>query len=338
MKIGNVDLDKEVLIIAEVGNNHEGDIELAKKMIRLGAKAGVQAIKFQTIIPEKLVSSDQIDRLNQLRKYQFKYEQYIELKKICDNEGVIFLSTPFDLETVDFLNDLVPAFKISSGDNTFFPLLEKVAATGKPILLSTGITTINEIRNSINTIENIWAHKGVNNGELALLHCNVSYPTPNEDVNLKSIELLKEFGYTVGFSDHSLGIDAAVYSIAFGARIVEKHFTCDKKRTNFRDHQLSADYKDMKKIVAQIKLFDILSGKSFKDITKSERVNISTVRRSVAAARNLKKGTVIEKDDLIWVRPGTGIEPGEENKILKQRLKKDYQFGEIFNLNDLERA
>jgi N,N'-diacetyllegionaminate synthase len=334
MKIGKIDLDKEILIIAEIGNNHEGDIELAKKMIGLAAKAGVQAVKFQTVVPEKLVSSDQTARIEKLKKFQFSYDQFRELKRVCDDEGIMFLSTPFDIDSVVFLDELVPAFKIASGDNTFYPLLKAVAETCKPILLSTGITTIEDIRKSVLVIEETWKAKGISTGEFALLHCNVSYPTPPEDVNLVAIDALKEFGCTVGYSDHTLGTDAAIMSVAYGARVIEKHFTYDKTIASFRDHQLSADSVEMKYIVEKVKLAQVMHGSTGKQVTQSESENVGTVRRSIAAGRDIREGDVITMDMLMWVRPGTGIAVGNEDKVLNYKAKRAISFGELLT-NDI---
>lgn len=336
MRIGSIDLTKEVLIIAEIGNNHEGDIEVAKKMISLAAKSGVQAVKFQTIVPEKLVSSDQTNRIEQLKKFQFSYDQYRDLKSVCDNEGVMFLSTPFDLESATFLNELVPAFKIASGDNAFYPLLSKVAETGKPIILSTGMSTSEDVAKSADVIRNTWKEKDINDGLLVLLHCNVSYPTPPEDVNLGAITALKEYADLVGYSDHTLGVDAAIASVAFGARVIEKHFTYDKSISTFRDHQLSADPDDLRILVEKVRLVNEMMGTSKKYITKSEAGNAEAVRRSIALARDMKKGEEIGLDDIMWVRPGTGIKPGNEEMVIGKSLKRDYKSGMLIDKQDLE--
>ena len=180
MKIGEISTREKVLIIAEIGNNHEGSYTLAEDMIGLAAKSGADAVKFQTIIPEGLVSIQQTDRIEQLKKFQFSYDEFTKLSKVANNEEVVFLSTPFGIDSALFLNDIVPAYKIASGDNDFFPLIEVIAETGKPIIMSTGLANINEVKRSVKFIKNIWDDQNIDQ-ELALLHCVSSYPTPLEN-------------------------------------------------------------------------------------------------------------------------------------------------------------
>lgn len=334
MRIAGIDLDRHVLVIAEIGNNHEGSFELAQEMIRSAAGTGVDAVKFQTIVPERLVSADQTDRLTQLRKFQFSYEQFDGLKQTADDAGVLFLSTPFDIESAKFLDRLVPAFKIASGDNDFFPLLEAVALTGKPTIVSAGLTEYEQIRKTVDFVKGVWARCGIEQ-DMAVLHCVVSYPTPPQQAHLAAIGSLKTLGVTVGYSDHTLGIDAAVLSVASGARIIEKHFTIDKSYSNFQDHRLSADPAELRELVQRVREASQMLGQTGKHVAAAERPNLTPVRRSIAAERDLPAGHIIAFEDLSWLRPGDGFRPGEEGRIVGKRLRRAILAGRLVRPDDL---
>ncbi len=335
MKIDNWNSDQDTLIVAEIGNNHEGSYGLAEELIGLAAQAGAGAVKFQSIIPERLVPPNQTERIQQLKKFQLSYEEYEKLSKVATKEGMLFLSTPFDIETVQFLNNLVPAFKIASGDNNFFPLIESVARTNKPIILSTGLTDMQEITITVDFVRRIWNELGIAPG-LALLHCIAAYPVPSHDANLLAIRTLSnQFEVTVGYSDHTIGIDAAVASVAVGARIVEKHFTIDKEYSNFGDHKLSADPQDFGEMVQRIKLtFEIL-GDGNKRIQESEQVPSTAIRRSIVASRDLKAGTILQMEDLTWLRPGGGVSPGQELKLVGKKLIHSIDMGNLIQLDNV---
>jgi len=332
MKIGKIDTKTKVAIIAEIGNNHEGNYALAEEMIGLAAESGADVVKFQTIVPEKLISISQKDRLAQLKKYQLSYSRYRNLSKIASQNGLEFLSTPFDIESAIFLDELVPAFKISSGDNTFYPLLNTVAKTGKPIILSTGFQNLIDVRSSVEFINNIWKLRNIQS-ELALLHCVSIYPTSPEQANLFAVRELQNIVETVGYSDHTLGINAAILSVAAGARIIEKHFTISKHQSEFRDHKLSADPKEMKQMVEQIRFAEKLLGSGIKEAQVDEAGTRESVRRSIVAVRNLSIGHVIKLEDLGWVRPGNGLAPGKENRIIGKKLRMDVKEGQQINLS-----
>lgn len=335
MKIDKIDLEKDVFIVAEIGNNHEGNFSLAEKMIAAAAKAGAHAVKFQTIVPEKLVSSRQKETIDLFTKFQFSHEQFAKLKRVADREGVLFLSTPFDIESARFLDSLVPAFKIASGDNNFWPLIETVAKTGKPILLSSGMTDLQAILRSKQFIENVWGPEKTREC-LAVLHCVSLYPTPPKDANLLSIPFLKEkLGTTVGYSDHTIGIDAAVLAVALGARVVEKHFTLDKNYSDFPDHQISMDPQDLALMVEKISLAREMLGTYDANVAKDEWQVAKAARRSIVARRNLSAGSRIELTDLDWVRPADGLAPGEEDKVVGKTLKRDIPKGYPILLEDL---
>jgi len=231
----------------------------------------------------------------------------------------LFLSTPFDIASARFLAPLVPAFKIASGDNNFFPLIDVIARTGKPIILSAGMSELDDIRKTKESIEAVWAETGVSPG-LAVLHCVVSYPTAAPDANLAAIRQLASLGVTVGYSDHTLGIDAAVLSVALGARIIEKHFTIDKRHSDFRDHQLSADAADLKELVNRVRQAEQMLGSEAKRILDVEKNLVVAARRSIVAARDLPSGTVLAWGDLEWLRPAGGLPPGSENDLLGRQL------------------
>ena len=327
MQIQKFNTKEKVFIIAEIGNNHEGSFSLAEEMVGMAAESGADAVKFQTIIPEKLVSIQQSERILQLQKFQLSYDEYMKLSKVASKEGVIFLSTPFDIQSAIFLNDLVPAFKIASGDNDFYPLIEFLAETGKPIIMSTGLMQLHEIEKSVLLIKNIW-QKNHNTEELALLHCVSSYPTPPENANLLAINELKKISDIVGYSDHTSGIEAAILSVALGARIIEKHFTIDNNYSDFHDHQLSSNPTEFKKLVNQVRATEKMLGNGKKSLSDLEFKAEKSIRRSIVASQNLPVGHKILMEDLDWVRPGDGIRPGNEKNIIGKRLNQDIQKGE----------
>jgi N-acetylneuraminate synthase/N,N'-diacetyllegionaminate synthase len=335
MKIDTFDLAKEVLIVAEIGNNHEGSYGLAEEMIGLAAQAGAGAVKFQTIVPEKLISPKQKNRIQQLEKFRFSHDEFEKLSKVAKQEQILFLSTPFDIESAYFLEPLVPAFKIASGDNNFFPMIEVIARTGKPILVSTGLLNFNQIRYVQKHIDDIWKEENINQ-ELAILHCITAYPASPSDLNLLFLKQLQQLSTTVGYSDHSIGIEAAVLSVALGAKIVEKHFTIDKNYSDFHDHKLSADPKEFTTMVRRIRDAIEMLGSGEKSLCESERNILQNVRRSIVAARNLDTGTLLEWNNLTWVRPADGLPPGEEEKLLGKKLKRFIASGEPILLSDVE--
>lgn len=337
MKIGRHDTDSRVVIIAEIGNNHEGSVARAEEMIGRAAEAGADAVKFQTIIPEFLVSPNDLARVKQLGRLCLEYDDFVRLKEVATQVGVEFLSTPFDLESVQFLESLVPAYKIASGDNNFFPLIEAVAKTEKPTIMSTGLADRDAIIEAKIFIEAVWRDRGVNPG-LALLHCVSSYPTPAEAANLSAINALAELGVTVGYSDHTLGVSAAILSVARGARIIEKHFTLDKNFSDFRDHSLSADFDDMAKLVLGVREAELLLGGGGLVPGESEASDAVKIRRSIVAARNLQAGEVLVAEDLTWIRPGDGIAPGNEGRLIGRKLARAVERGDAIHFSHLTKT
>lgn len=327
MKIGTIDIDRDVLVIAEIGNNHEGDMGRAEEMIHRAAEAGAQAVKFQSITPGRLVAPDQTARLAQLKRFEVDEQNHRRLAAAAKQAGIMFMSTPFSLAAVDMLAPLVPAYKIASGDNDFTPLLEKVAATSKPIVLSTGMTELPDVERAKDAIEAVWRKNGSDPG-LVLLHCASAYPTPAAEANLLAIRSLAQLGRPVGYSDHTLGIDAAVAAVAVGARVIEKHFTLSKTQSEFRDHALSAEPAELQEMVARIKTLQTLLGDGVKRVVSSEQASASAARRSICVARTLAAGHILAIEDLDWLRPAGGMPPSQTTDVIGRRLLRALQAGE----------
>jgi N,N'-diacetyllegionaminate synthase len=328
MIIGNFDTDKEILIVAEIGNNHEGSYALAEELVGRAADCGVQAVKFQTFKTEQFIAPGNPARFRQLKSYELSYAQFEKLSRAAKAAGLLFLSTPLDLQSAAFLEPLVSAYKIASGDNTFYPLIKQISATGKPVILSGGMADVETLGRSQNLIADIWTRNGFKQ-DLAVLHCVTAYPVAPAQINLAAIRHLREaLGCTVGYSDHALGIDAAAYSAYAGARIIEKHFTIDKNHSAFRDHSLSADPDDMKHLVERVREACLLLGAGVKRAQPAELEIEKAVRRSIAAGRDLPKGTVLTWSDLAWTRPATGLPPGDEKRVLGGKLAIDVTAGE----------
>ncbi len=336
MKIRNWHTNDKTLIIAEIGNNHEGNLETAIEMVDAAADSGADVVKFQMIEPQKLVSRDQIERINQLKKFSLSKEDFTKIAKRSNEKGVIFMATPFYLEAVHFLNDLVPAFKLASSDIDFYPLIRAIAVTKKPVLISCGTATKNDILKARDILEDIW--KGIDaDPGYAFLHCVSNYPTDLGDANLKRILRLKKLFPIVGYSDHTLGIDSCIVAVSLGAKIIEKHFTLDKTRSTFHDHQLSADPDDFQEMVTRIRAVEtiISDGPSLDELD----FDYSSIRRVAAASRDLICGEKIESKDLLWLRPGEnkGISLSNEGDIIGKVLIKDVRVGEIIKLEDIKR-
>ena len=335
MNIEGSEPSKKVLVVAEIGNNHEGNFDTAQRMIASAAKEGADAVKFQTIIPQQLVNSADTARLERLRGFQFSYAQFEALARTARDSGVIFFSTPFDIQSAYFLNSIQNVFKIASGDNNFMRLIETVAGFAKPMFVSTGLADLDLLRRIYSTTRTIWHQKQAKTA-FAFLHCVCSYPAPPAQANLAAIRTLQVHfpGATVGYSDHTLGIEAATFAVAAGARIIEKHFTLDKNYSEFRDHKLSADPQDFQKLVAAIRFAEELQGAGEITAQTCEEGNRAPVRRSIAAAQDLAAGTKLTDAHITWVRPGTGIPPGEEHTVRGRVTKRSLVQGEIITIED----
>ena len=326
-----------VIIIAEAGVNHNGDINLAKKLIEEAAHSGADYVKFQTFKAKNLVSKTarkadyQVKNTNggddsqfqMLKNLEMPSEWHFELKDYAEKLGIKFLSTGFDEEAIDFLDKLgVDLFKIPSGEITNKPYLIDVAEKGKLIILSTGMATLEEV---IAAIDILVAH-GITKKMMTVLHCNTEYPTPMKDVNLKAMLHIKtQLGIEVGYSDHTLGIEVPVAAVALGARVIEKHFTLDKNMDG-PDHLASLEPKELKMMLQSIRNVELaISGSGFKEPSESERRNIIIVRKSLHFKKKFKKGHIIGEGDFITLRPGSGISPMLVDSYLGKTLNQEVE-------------
>ena len=335
MKLKNFNLKKKVFIIAEVGNNHEGNFSIAKKLVRLAAKAGADAIKFQTFKTENFIRKKDIKRFKQLKKFELSYEQFNSLKKLAHIKKIKFISTPLDLESADFLIKNADLIKIASGDNNFFPLIEKVLKSKKSIIISTGMINILQIKDLTNYIYKVIGKKSAVK-RIALLHCVTSYPVEDKFANLRSVEyLIKNSKLTIGYSDHTIGNEACIAAVAMGAKIIEKHFTINKKFSKFRDHALSADYIDLKNIVSGIRKVEKQLGRFNKEIQKPEKKLIKIVRRAAYANKDIFPGEKLTTENINFLRPARTENFLELNKIIDKQLKKRTTSNKIIRLKNL---
>ena len=334
MQVGPVSLRSKVLVIAEIGNNHEGKLDVAKEMVRRAAETGVDAVKFQTFRTKWFTSGADPARFKRLQSFELSFDDFAELEKLARSLGLMFISTPLDLESARFLAPRVDAIKIASGDNDFWALLDFAARTDRPMIVSSGMSSLEHMRR----VRDFVRERAPDvNAKLAVLHCVAAYPAPAEQANLAAIPLLRdELGCTVGYSDHTLGIEASLASVALGARIVEKHFTLDKNYSDFRDHQLSADPDEMRRIVDGIRKVEALVGKREKSLQVAEEPVAKVARRSIVAAGELPLGHRVRNEDITWLRPAIGLPPGDEAKVVGRSLTRALTFGEPITLADVD--
>ncbi len=325
-----------VFIIAEVGNNHEGDFALAQDMVGLAAETGADAVKFQTIVPERLVNKSDEPRFSTLKKFAFSYDRFEELSKQARAAGLKFLSTPFDLESARFLGTICDAIKIASSDNTYYALIEEAAKTGLPLIISTGLAGETDIRPGVRIVDDVWDGKRLP-ADVGLLHCVSNYPTDPENANIGAIATIARTfpRRTPGYSDHTIGIEAAKLAVGAGARIIEKHFTIANDHSEFRDHQLSADPATMRRLVDDVRAADAMMGTGAFEMAATEKDIAPQIRRSIVAARHLDGGHKVTREDLNWTRPGTGMAPGDEHEIIGKRLKAPMAEGDPFSPRNL---
>jgi N,N'-diacetyllegionaminate synthase len=321
-------------IIAEAGVNHNGKLELAKKLVDVAVESGADAVKFQTYKSEEVVTDKagiadyakknigmDIKQIEMIKKFELKYGDFKKLKIYCDKKEIMFLSTPHSFDAIDFLDELVPAFKFGSGDLTNIPALQHAAEKGKPIILGAGMATLNEIEEALNAI------KETGNNQVVALHCTTNYPCPFEEVNMNAMRTMQEsLACLVGYSDHTMGITVPVMAVTLGAVVIEKHFTLDQNIPG-PDHKASLEPSELKNMVTEIRNVEKAFGRYEKKPTESEIKIIEVVRKSLVAKKNIEKGTKIQRDMLYIKRPGNGIQPFEINnvvgKIVKKQIKKD---------------
>jgi len=328
---------RQVCIIAEAGVNHNGSFVLAKQMVDVAKETGVDYIKFQTFIPENLVSkfAEKADyqkeitgaeesQLQMLKKLTLTKDNFRDLKQYCQKVGIGFLSTPFDLESIDFLETFeMDLWKIPSGEVTNLPYLEKIAKTGRKVIMSTGMCEIQEIKDAIEILES--------NGtkEIILLHCNTQYPTPYEHVNLSAIRTIKEMtGKEVGYSDHTKGIEIPIAAAAMGATIIEKHFTLDKEMEG-PDHKASLNPHELKEMVKAIRHIEVAVGDGVKEPSPSEKANKVVARKSIVAGKDIKRGERLTEENLTVKRPGNGISPMRWHELLGTNAVRDFMEDEL---------
>jgi len=331
-------------IIAEAGVNHNGDLQLAKRLVDVAREAGADAVKFQTFKAERLASRSapkahyqlkttptSVSQFEMLQELELTQEMHAELMAYCKNRGILFLSTPFDEESVDLLQDLgVSLFKIGSGEITNGPFLQYVARKGKPILLSTGMSHLDEVEEAVKLI------CGAGCQELVLLHCVSDYPSSPRDSNLLAIQTMAStFGVPVGYSDHTPGIEVALAAVALGACVVEKHLTLDKNLPG-PDHGSSLEPQEFQALVRGIRVVEQALGDGIKKPVSSETENRLMARRSLAASSNLPAGTVLRSNMLQALRPATGISPTLVERVVGRRLKRSLVCGEFIIWSDLE--
>ena len=321
----------KTLIIAEAGVNHNGSLELAKKMALVAKEAGADIVKYQTCVPELVVSKfaekaeyqkeqtgAQESQLDMIRRIHFDFAGHVELKAYCESIGIRYLSTAFDLPSADFLNEMdLPFYKIPSGEITNLPYLERTAATGKPLIVSTGMCENAEIGEALDALRAAGAK------DITLLHCNTDYPTPFADANLLAMKELEQFGCPVGYSDHTPGIEASVAAVALGATVIEKHFTLDKNMEG-PDHKASLDPEELKALCTAIRRVEEALGTGKKHVTASEARNRPVARKSIVAARPIANGETSRADNLIVKRPGTGISPMRWYDVLGKAAPRDF--------------
>ncbi len=344
IKISNklVGADEPVFVIAEAGVNHNGKLSLALNLVEAAKKAGADAVKFQTFKTEDLVTKNvQIaeyqkanigkddSQFNVLKKLELTENEFKQLKEYCDQQQIIFLSTPHTMEAVDLLEPLVPAFKIPSGEITNLPFLEKAAQKQKPIILSTGMANLKEVGEAVEII------KKAGNKQIILLHCTTDYPCALDKVNLRAMQTMADkFNLPVGYSDHTLSLTVPSSAVALGAVVIEKHFTLDKTMPGL-DHKASLEPEEFKKMVKSIRQTEVVLGSPNKQPTASEQKIKKLVRKSIVAKTDIKKGAKITKEMLAIKRPGTGLAPKEMDKALGKKATKDIKQDELIQLADL---
>jgi N,N'-diacetyllegionaminate synthase len=331
-----------VFIIAEAGVNHNGSLELAKKLVDKAKEAGADAVKFQTFKTENVVSKNakkaeyQVEntgsdesQYEMIKKLELGFDEFIELKNYCDKKEIMFLSTPFDDESIEFLYSLgLEIFKIPSGEITNLPYLRKIGSLNRKVILSTGMSDLGEIEDALDVL----ISAGTKKENITVLHANTEYPTPFEDVNLKAMQTIAcAFGVKVGYSDHTLGIEVPIAAVAMGASVIEKHFTLDRNLPG-PDHKASLEPNELKAMVEAIRNIEKALGDGIKKPSKSESKNIEIARKSIVAKRDIKRGEKFTEENLTVKRPGNGISPMRWDEIIGKTAVKNYKKDEQIRL------
>lgn len=328
-------MNNHTLIIAEAGVNHNGSLDIAKQLVDAAINAGVDIIKFQTFKADKLASKDagkaeyqkqnigdgDDSQYRMLKKLELSEANHQELAAYCNQRGIRFWSTAFDLESIDFLHSLgLRLWKIPSGEITNYPFIKKIALLHEPVIMSTGMCDEDDIRNALDVL----LKNGLTKDQITILHCNTQYPTPMEDVNLNAMLTIKhEFQTAVGYSDHTPGIEVPIAAVALGAEVIEKHFTLDRNMPG-PDHKASLEPHELKAMVQAIRNIETALGTGIKQVSDSERGNIAVARKSIVAKSHIKKGETLTDSNLTVKRPGTGISPMLWETVVGTKALKDY--------------
>ena len=327
------------MIIAEAGVNHNGSLETAKQLVRTAKECGADIVKFQTAKLDSLVSkfAEMADyqkantgktesQKEMLAKLLLSFDDFTELAAYCKEIGIMFLSTPFDIESIHFLNDMQDIWKIPSGEITNYPYLIEIAKTGKQIILSTGMCELEEIRAAVNLLKDNGSE------DITILHCTTEYPAPFSEVNLNVMDTLrKAFGCKIGYSDHTKGIEISLAAVAMGAEVIEKHFTLDRNMPG-PDHKASLEPQELKALIEGIRNIELAKGSAEKKPTASELKNRVVARKSIVAARNIRQGESFTEENLTTKRPGNGISPMKWNDIIGTTAKRDFMEDELIEL------
>lgn len=336
-------MNNKIIIIAEAGVNHNGSIDIAKELVDVAEEAGADFVKFQIGKPELLVSkyapkaeyqqrntkkSDE-SQLEMLNGINFPYERHAELNEYCKNKKTRYFCTPFELNSIDYLAQLnIGLWKIPSGEITNYPYLKKVASYHQPVILSTGMSTMEDIEACLKVLTD----NGLTKDQITILHCNTEYPTPFEDVNLLAMQsIAKQFGTKVGYSDHTRGIEVPIAAVALGATIIEKHFTLDRNMPG-PDHKASLEPDELKAMVSAIRNIEKALGSAEKKVTDSERKNIAIARKSIVAAKDIHKGELLTEENITVKRPGTGISPMCWEEVLGTKAVRDFKEDELIEV------
>lgn len=329
-----------VFVIAEAGVNHNGSLELAKKLVDAAKDAGADCVKFQTFVSKNIVSKNAVkaeyqkqqtepeeSQYDMLKKLELSFNEFVKLNDYCKSKDIEFMSTAFDFDSIDFLDSLeMSTWKIPSGDITNLPYLIKIAKLNKPVILSTGMSTMEDIRSAIKALK----ENGV--AELTVLHCTTEYPTPFEDVNLNAMNtIMEEFGVKVGYSDHTKGIEVPIAAVALGATVIEKHFTLDRNMEG-PDHKASLEPNELKAMVDSIRHIELALGNGMKQPAESEKKNMAVARKSIIASKEIKSGEIFTEENLTVKRPGDGISPMRWFDIIGKPAPRDFEEDELIEL------
>lgn len=336
-------MDKnKIIIIAEAGVNHNASMEMARQLVREAAKAGADYVKFQTAVPELVISSiapkaeyqkettgNQESQLEMCKAIHLPLSAYAELSKLCKEVGIGFMSTPFDLVSIDTLDALdMDYWKIPSGEITNLPYLRKIANKGGKVIMSTGMSTLKEVEDAVSVLVN----NGIKKEDIILLHCTTQYPTPMEDVNLLAMMTLAQLNVGgIGYSDHTIGIEVPIAAAALGAKVLEKHFTLDKTLPG-PDHRASLEPSELAEMVKAVRNIEKALGTGEKRVADSEKSNIEVARKSIVAACDIRKGEVLTEDNLAVKRPGNGISPMAWDEVIGTRAIKDFPYDSLIEI------